>query len=354
MLNFLKKTSKKAGLPPGTLVHVGEKKTEYVRIRVIDYDGENLEEREVETIEECFHYKDSPSVTWINIDGLHDVDLIRKIGNHFGFHTLVMEDIIHTEHRSKMEDFDQYIFIILKMLSYEGEYESINFEQFSLVLGENFIISFQERFGNVFNPVRERLRKKSGRIRQRRADYLMYALLDAVVDNYFSVLDKIGVRIESCEDKMLYHPDEAILHEVHTLKSELTLLRRSIWPQREMISGMQRIESNLIQDNTHIYLRDVHDHTIQTIDIIEAFKDMVSNLADAYISNLSNRMNEIMKVLTVIATLFIPLTFMAGIYGMNFKYMPELEWPWGYPVLLGLMFIIIVIMLLWFKRKRFL
>lgn len=353
MLNFLKKTAKKAGLPPGTLVHVGEKKTDYVRIRVIDYDGENLEEREVETIEECFHYKDSHTITWINIDGLHDMDVIQQIGECYGLHPLVLEDIVHTDQRSKVEDFEDYIFVILKMLSYEDEYESINFEQFSLVLGKNFIISFQERFGDVFDPVRERLRKKSGRIRQRKADYLMYALLDAVVDNYFSVLDTIGLRIESCEEQLISEPNEDTLKNIHLIKKELTTLRRSVWPHRDMISNLYKLESDLIRDNTHIYLRDVHDHTIQTIDIIEAFRDMVSNLTEAYISDISNRMNEVMKVLTVIATLFIPLTFIAGIYGMNFKYMPELERPWAYPLVLVCMFIIIVIMLIWFKRKRF-
>jgi magnesium transporter len=354
MFNFLKKTSKKAGLPPGTLVHIGEKKTDYVRIRVIDYDGETLEEREVETIEECFSYKDSPTVTWINIDGLHDVDVIQRIGKCYNLHPLVLEDIVHTDQRPKIEDFEDYIFVILKMLSYDEEKRIINLEQFSLILGKNYIISFQERFGDIFDPVRERLRKKSGRIRQRNADYLMYALVDAVVDNYFAVLDKLGVQIEACEEEMRSHPDETALQKVHALKSELTLLRRYIWPQREMVGGLGKIETELINDSTLIFLRDVYDHTIHAIDIIEAFRDMVSNLTDAYISHVSNRMNEIMKVLTVIATLFIPLTFIAGIYGMNFKLMPELEWRWGYPLVLGLMLTIIVIMLIWFKRKRFL
>lgn len=353
MFNFLKKTHTKAGLPPGTLIHIGEKKTEYIRIRVMDYNENNLEEREVEKIDDCFPYKDNENISWINIDGLHDVDIIKKAGEYFNLHPLVMEDIVHTDQRPKIEGYDDYIFIILKMLSFDDKTGSVDYEQFSLVLGENYLLSFQEKFGDVFDLVRERLRKKSGRIRQRKSDYLMYALLDAVVDNYFYVLDKISTRIETCEDEFMESPDEETLQEIHNLKKELTFLRRSVWPLREMINRVDKIESNLIDDQTHIYFRDVLDHTVRAIDIIETFREMVSNLTDTYNANISNRMNEVMKVLTIIATLFIPLTFLAGIYGMNFKYMPELEWEWSYPSLLGLMAVIIVLMFIWFKRKRF-
>ena len=354
MIRFVKRGSKKTGLPPGTLVHLGDKKTEYVRIRLIDYDEDSFEEKELSTIDECLPYKDKSTVTWINIDGLHEVDIIQKIGKEFGLHPLVLEDVVNTEQRPKIEDLEDYIFIISKMLFYNEEEDQVKIEQFSLVLGKNFVLSFQEKFGDIFNPVRQRLRVKRGRIRKRGADYLMYALIDSIVDNYFSVLEKIGEKVESLEEELMIDPSQKTLQAIHHLKTELIFLRKSVWPLREVISYLERGESNLIQDKTGIFLRDVYDHTIQVIDTIETFRDMVSGMLDVYLSSVSNRMNEVMKVLTIIATIFMPMTFIAGIYGMNFKFMPELEWNWGYPLVLGMMLLLVVIMLLWFRRKRFL
>lgn len=348
-----KKRSEKGGLPPGTLIHIGEKKVEKVVITVINYDSERYEEKELKSIDECFPYKDSPTVTWINIAGIHQVDIMEKIGNHFGIHPLVMEDILNTEHRPKMDDMEDYVFVVLKMLDYNKE-DGFDAEQISIVLGQHFVISFQEMEGDVFEPVRERIRKNKGRIRKRGADYLAYALLDSVVDNYFTILEKIGERIEFLEEELVENPSTQTLQEIHRLKREMIFLRKSIWPLREVISGLERGESSLIKETTVIYLRDVYDHTIQVIDTVETFRDMISGMLDIYLSSISNKMNEVMKVLTIIATIFIPLTFLAGVYGMNFGYMPELEWDLGYFAVLFLMAIIGMGLVLYFRKKKWL
>jgi magnesium transporter len=354
MAKPVSKRSTKAGLPPGTLVHVGERKVEAARITVIDYDETNFQEKQVETIEECFPFKTTPTVTWINIDGLHQVDIIEKIGTQFELHPLILEDILHTGQRPKLEDFDSYIYIVLKMLSYSDRKQKVETEQVSLVLGPNFVISFQESAGDVFDQVRDRIRNAKGRIRKMGSDYLVYSLIDAVVDNYFLILEKLGERIEFMEEELVAGPTEKTLRQIHSLKREMISLRKSVWPLREAVSALERSESPLIGKSTHIYLRDAYDHTVQVIDTVETFRDMVSGMLDIYLSSISNRMNAVMKVLTIIATLFIPLTFIAGIYGMNFKYMPELEWHWGYPLILLVMGVAAVIMLVYFRRKRWL
>ncbi|MCP8306545.1 MAG: magnesium/cobalt transporter CorA [archaeon] len=354
MKKIFKKRSKKTGLPPGTLIHIGEKKIEKARITIIDYDEAQFQEKEAKKVEECFPYKDQPTVTWINVDGIHDVEIIEKIGNHFNLHPLLLEDILNTEQRPKMEDFEDYVFFVLKMLYYDEKENKIKVEQISLVLASNFVISFQESEGDVFNPVRERIRNGKGRIRKMGADYLAYALIDAIVDNYFIILEKLGEKIEDIEDELVTHPTSETLHAIHKLKREMIFLRKSVWPLREVVSKLERGESSLIKETTVIYLRDVYDHTIQVIDTIETFRDMLSGMLDMYLSSISNRMNEVMKVLTVIATIFIPLTLIASIYGMNFAYMPELESPWSYPMVLVGMFITGVLMLIYFKRKKWL
>ncbi|MHC4596042.1 MAG: magnesium/cobalt transporter CorA [Planctomycetota bacterium] len=336
----IKKRSRKAGLPPGTLVHIGEKKAETVRIIYIDYDEQNLQEKQITNIEECFQFKTTPTVTWINIQ--------------FELHPLILEDILNTGQRPKFEDFEKYIFVVLKMLSYNDANQAVEVEQVSLVLGANFVISIQERAGDVFQQVRDRIRGSKGRIRKMGADYLGYALIDAIVDNYFTILEKLGQEIESAEEEVVAEPTENTLQQIHSLKREMISLRKSVWPLRELISGLQRSESDLIKESTGIYLKDVYDHTIQIIDTIESFRDMVSGMLDIYLSSLSNKMNAVMKVLTIIATLFIPLTFVAGIYGMNFKNMPELEWRWGYAAALLVMAVIAAIMLIHFRRKKWL
>ncbi len=352
MSRFIKKRSKKVGLPPGTLVHIGEKKTEKVKITIIDYDEAQLQEKETKTIEKCFPFKDKTTVTWINIDGIHNIEIIEKIGKHFDLHPLILEDIVNTEQRPKIEDFGDYIFIVLKMLYHDEKEKKVQSEQLSLIVSSNFVISFQEREGDIFNPIRERIKNGKGRIRKMRADYLAYALLDTIVDGYFVIPEKLGEKIESLEEELVANPTPEILGIMNDLKRNLIMLRKSIWPLREVISGLQRVESPLIQKSTGIYLRDVYDHTIQVIDTIETSRDILSGMLDIYLSSISNRMNQVMKVLTIIATIFIPLTFIAGIYGMNFKYLPELGWKWSYPlVLLGMVFIGIS-MLVYFRRKK--
>jgi len=351
MSRLFKKTSTKIGLPPGTLVHIGEKKIDKVRITLIDYDETHLEEKEIETVEECFSFKDKPTVTWINIDGLHQVDIIEKIGTHFDLHPLTMEDIVHTGQRPKIDDFEHFIFIVFNMLQYDENINEVKAEQVSLIVGSNFVISFQEKEGDIFNLVRERIRNGKGRIRKSGSDYLAYAMIDVVVDHYFIILEKIGEDIESLEEELLTNPTPDTLQTIHNLKREMIFLRKSIWPLRDVVSTLERGDSNLISETTIIYLRDVYDHTIQVMDTIETFRDMISGMLDIYLSSVSNKMNEVMKVLTIIATIFIPLTFIAGIYGMNFKYMPELDWQWSYPVLWLVIIIVGVSMVIYFKRK---
>lgn len=354
MPKLIKKRSKKAGLPPGTLVHVGEKKAETPKITIMDYDEARFQEKETKSIEECFLFKDKPTVTWINIDGLHQVEILERLGECYGLHPLVLEDILNTDQRPKMEDYGEYLYIVLRMLDYNDQSNEIEAEQISLILGSNFVFSFQEREGDTFNPIRERIRSNKGRIRKMGADYLAYALLDSIVDNYFIILEKLGEEIEFLEEKLVIRPTPEILQTIHGLKRDMIFLRKAVWPLREVISALERRESLLIKESTRIYLRDVYDHTIQAIDNIETYRDMVSGMLDIYLSSVSNRLNSVMKVLTIIATIFMPLTFLAGVYGMNFKYMPELDWRWGYPAVLLVMIGIGVFMLLYFRRKKWL
>ncbi|MBT8491158.1 MAG: magnesium/cobalt transporter CorA, partial [Deltaproteobacteria bacterium] len=308
MSALFRKASNKAGLPPGSLVHVGEKKAEDVKITIMDYDQTSFMEKEVENVEECFPFEETPTVTWINIDGLHHVEIVEKIGKYFKIHPLIQEDILHTGQRPKMEDFDEYILIILKMLYYDEEEDTVRSEQISIILRSNVVISFQEIPGDVFNALRERIRKGKGRARRMGTDYLAYAMIDSIVDHYFILLEKFGERIETLEEELAQDPQPETLQAIHNLKQEIIFLRKSVWPLREVISGLERAESPLIHDNISMYLRDVYDHTIQVIDSVETYQDILSGMLDLYLSSVSNKMNEVMKVLTIFASIFIPLT----------------------------------------------
>jgi len=352
MAKFIKEISKKTGMVPGTLVHVGEKRAHDIKCTVFSYDADSFQEKEVKNVDECLSVKKEAEVNWFNIDGVHNVDIIKKIGDKFEIHPLVLEDIMNTSQRPKFEDFGKYFFIVIKMLYKGGDASEILAEQVSLIVGEDFVLSFQERTGDVFETIRERIRTNKGRVRQKGVDYLAYALLDAIVDNYFSIIEELGEKIEKIEENLLKRPSPRILQTLQNLKRDSIFLRKAIWPLRETISALTRGESPLIKKATVIYLRDVYDHAIQVIDAIEAFRDLISGLLDIYLSSLSNKMNEVMKVLTIFAAIFIPLTFVAGIYGMNFKYMPELEWKYGYFMVLGLMFTIGILLLAVFKRKK--
>jgi magnesium transporter len=354
MPRLIKRGKKKLGLSPGTLTHVGDRKVEKARISLMNYDEGQLLEKELKTIEDAFPYKDTPPVTWINVDGLHEVDIIDKIGRNFGIHPLTLEDIVNTGHRPKAEDFEDYDFVVLKMLTYDEDKNHISAEQVSFILGPHYLISFQETEGDVFDFVRERIRKAKGRIRKSGCDYLAYALIDAIVDHYFLVLEKMGEQIELLEEDLLGDTQAGTLQSIHHLKREMIFFRKQVWPIREILSTLMKEEASLIQETTRIFIRDLYDHTIQVMDTIESFRDVLSGLQDLYLSTVSNRMNEVMKVLTIMATIFIPLTFIAGIYGMNFEYMPELKWPWAYPALWILLVAIFLSMIFWFKRKKWL
>jgi magnesium transporter len=353
MASTLKKRSQKAGLPPGSLVHIGEQKSERTRVVLFDYNEESVVEKEITEMDACAFYKDQATVTWINVIGLHQVEVLEKLNGCFGLHPLVLEDILNTDQRPKQEDFGDYLYIVLKALFLNGNRgDEVGSEQVSLILGANFVLSFQEKESSLLAAVQERIRSGKGRLRKMGADYLVHAILDAIVDQYFIVLERQGERIENLEEELVSRPSPATLQAMYRLKREMIFLRKGVWPLREVIAGLERGESELIRETTFVYLRDIYDHTIQTVDTIETYRDMLSGMLDIYLSSMSNRMNEIMKVLTIIATLFIPLTFIVGWYGMNFKYMPELEWPWGYPLVSLLMFAVVVFMLFYFRRKK--
>jgi len=354
MRSIVRKRVKQAGLPPGTVVYDGETRQRDVGITVIDYDEDHLEEKPLVGVEDIEPFRDSPTVTWINIDGIHDTSIIEGVGARFGIHPLVLEDIASSGNRPKFEDYDDYLFIIVKMMSYDDVKEDIDSEQVSLIVGKNYVISFQEHPGDVFDPVRDRIRQKKGRIVKMGPDYLAYALLDTIIDNYYSILEKLGDRVESIEEELLENPTREMLNAIHRTKRDMIYLRKSIWPLREAVSGLERSESKLISKQTRVFLRDVYDHTIQAIDTIESLRDIVSGLLDIYMSSVSNRMNEVMKVLTIIATIFIPLTFIAGIYGMNFEFMPELRLQWAYPAVWGVMGLVALVMLIFFRKKDWL
>jgi magnesium transporter len=334
------------------MVHIGEEKHAESRISIIDYTPEGFTENKHARVEDCVVYRDKPSVTWINIDGLHDTATIEAMSNCFYLHPLIQEDIVNTEQRPKAEDYESYFFIVLRMLSYDEKQRAIKSEQVSLVLGSNFVLSFQEDIGDVWDPVRERIRTNKGRIRKEGADYLVYSLMDAIVDNYFNIMEKLGEDIEETEETVLAVPTRETLQNVHNLKREMITIRRSVWPLRDVVHSLEDSDNPLIKANTKLYLRDIYDHTIQIIDKIESSRDIVSGMLDIYLSSVSNRLNEIVKVLTILSAIFIPLTWIAGVYGMNFDYMPELRQPWGYPAILILMGAVATTLVVYFKVKK--
>ena len=352
MAGFIKKISKTAGHLPGELIHIGENTGKKVKVSVMDYDPDAFREKTDINIDEALSFKDNNSITWINVDGLHELGIIEKIGNKFGLHSLTLEDIVNTGQRPKFEDFESYIFIVLKMVMFDDKNKEITAEQVSFILGEDFVVSFQEKEGDVFDPIRERIRKAKGRVRKMKADYLAYSLIDAVIDNYFSILEKLDDKIEIIEETLISNPEPNTLGDIYKLKRDIIFLKKSIWPLREAVNSLERAESDIISENMGVFFRDIYDHTIQAIDTVETFRDMVSGMLDIYLSSISNRMNEIMKVLTIFAAIFIPLTFIAGIYGMNFEFIPELKWKWGYFMALSIMFLLGTGMLFYFRKKK--
>jgi magnesium transporter len=338
-------------MPPGTVPVEGEPRSAPVKITVIDYDANRYEEKQINLVEECFPYRDTSTVTWINIDGLHDSRAIEEIGQCYSIHPLILKDLQNTEQRPKMQDLESYLYLTIKMMTIDDKTQEISIEHVSMILGPTYLISFQENIGDVFDPVRERIRRE-GRIRKFGPDYLVYALIDDIVDNYFLVMEKLEERVEDLEEELVVNATQKSLSKLNKLKKDMIHLRKAVWPLREVISALDREDSPMIRAETRIYFRDVYDHIIQVIDTLETFRDMVSGMIDIYLSSLSYRMNEIMKVLTLIATIFIPLTFVAGVYGMNFDYMPELRHPYGYFMVWGVMIGVVVVMLVYFRKRQ--
>jgi magnesium transporter len=355
MAEHLKKRSAKAGLPPGSLVHIGAKKVGETRIRILDYDENGVREKEKAAIADCLPFCDTDSVTWIDIEGLQDVGLLDRLGSAYGLHPLILEDMLNTDQRPKYDDMESYIYVVIKMLDFDPATLEIVSEQVSVVFARNYVISLQEgREGDLFDPLRERIRGNKGRIRRMGPDYLAYALLDTIIDHYFAILEKFSERIEALEEGLVTDPRPETLHQIHRLKREMIFLRKSAWPLREVVNALEKSESELIRPATKIFLRDIYDHAIHIIDSVETYREMLSGMLDIYLSSVSNRMNQVMKVLTIIATIFMPLTFIAGIYGMNFRFMPEIGWRWAYPLVLLAMAGVAGIMIHFFRKKNWL
>jgi magnesium transporter len=352
MARILRRRTKKVGLPPGTLVYTGDKVHEPAQITVTEYNEADYEARKIARLDQCLLLKDKPWITWINVSGISQVANLEKLGECFALHPLVLEDILNVDQRPKIEDYEDYLYIVLKTINPDDQADEIKVNQISIILGQNYVISFQEGNSDIFASIRERLVAAKGRIRKAGADYLAYTLIDLIVDHYFVVLENFAENIEYLEDQVVGQPTPQTLHDVHRFKNDMIILRKSLWPLREVIARLERRESPLIEDATGLYFKDVYDHTIIAIDTVETYRDILSGMLDIYLSSVSNRLNEVMKVLTIIATIFMPLTFIVGLYGMNFKFMPELEWRYGYFSVLALMIVVAISMLIFFRNKR--
>lgn len=354
MARFLKNKEASLGQAPGELIFIGKQKVKESIIRILDYDRDNLSEDYLQDIKDTIPYKDTSTVTWLNIYGLHDTELIRAVGKGFGLHPLVLEDISNTGQRPKMEEYDEYLFFTLKLMRYDEGDGRIHSEQLSIVLGKTFLITFHERPADVFEPVRERIRKHKGRIRKVGIDYLAYALLDTIVDNYFSIIERLGEHIEDIEDDILENPNQDVLTRINNYKREMNYLRKSIRPTKEFLLKLSRLDSDLIQEQTMPFLKDLLDLASQAVEVVDTYREMLSDHLNIYNTGISNRLNEIMKVLTIFSAIFIPLTFIAGIYGTNFENLPELHYRYSYFVFWGVMLMVALTMVRFFKRRNWL
>lgn len=338
------------GAPPGTITYTGDNKGDRIKISLIEYNETDFIEHEFYDLSECISHIKPHLVKWINVEGVHKTEVLEKIGKLYNVHPLTLEDIAHVDQRPKFEDYDNYVVAIMKMINFNGK---IVAEQLSIVLLENMVISFQEpEGGDAFDIIRTRLRQSKGRIRKYGADYLAYALMDAVVDCYFHTIEKIGDIVEGVEEDIIANHTKKSLIQLHELKREMIYLRKQVWPLRDMISNMVRSETKLINPSTDIYLRDLQDHVTRIIDTVETYRDLLSGIMDIYLSTNANKMNEVMKVLTIMSSIFIPVTFIAGVYGMNFDYMPELKSPYGYAITWGVMLSIMLGLIVYFRKKK--
>jgi magnesium transporter len=348
------KPGRKAGSAPGTPVHTGAQRVEHARLHMIRYNRSQIEEKDIERAGECFPTPDPNLVTWLNIDGLHDTALLTELADNAELHPLVLEDVVSIGQRPKEEEYGRQHYIVLRMLELDRAKDQVLSEQISIVVGPNYVLSFQEAPGDVWDPVRERLRTGKGNIRGKGADYLAYALMDAIVDEYFKVVEILSDQLDKVEQDVMDNPDRETIGEIHHLKGELLVMRKAVWPLRDLFNSLIRDESERFSADTKVFLRDLYDHAFQIIDAVETMRDVTSGLIDLYLSSVSNRMNEVMKVLTIIGTVFIPLTFIVGVYGMNFDTFPELHWKYSYPVLWVIMLVVAFVMLRYFKRRHWL
>jgi magnesium transporter len=349
--NKNKLSSLKAGLPPGDLKYRGEIYTTNKSVSLFSFNEAAFDKIDSDNIDLILSNVHPEKFNWINLVGLHNTNSIGKIGRHFDIHPLVLEDVLNTEHRPKAEEADNYLFFTLKM--FKKQEDGIDYEQVSIILGKNYIVTFQEKEGDVLDIIRGRLADENSKLRKHHLDYLFYRIVDSIVDSYYLILENIGDKIEDLEDSIYLNTNTQHYRMVQDLRRELIFLRKSVYPLREAIAKMTKENaSELISEETQRYFSDVYDHSVHVIETIETYRDLTSGLMDLYMTNVSNKMNEIMKVLTIISTIFIPITFIAGIYGMNFKYMPELNHQWGYPIALFLMLAIVVIMLIFFKKRK--
>ncbi|MBN1572660.1 MAG: magnesium/cobalt transporter CorA [Deltaproteobacteria bacterium] len=351
MSNILKKVAHKSGSPPGSLIHTGEKKVERTKISIIDYDKDDYSILDDTTIEECFKYRDKPTTTWINVSGLHDENIMEELSDRFRFHSLTLEDVMNTGQRVKLEDFEDHTLIIIKAIYFSGDGDEIIEEQLSLIFGKGFVVTFQENNYDPLSPLIDRIKSNKGFIRKMGADYLTYSIIDTVVDGYYLILQGIAEKVEYLERELIRNPDMNILNEINRLKIDTSLLYKSIWPLRAILSKFEAGGAKYISKSTAVFIRDVYDHTLQILEITQSFSEMLTGMMEIYMSSVSNKMNEIMKVLTIIATIFMPLSFIAGIYGMNFEYMPELKCKLGYFSVWGVCILVALGMLRYFRKK---
>ena len=343
------------GLPPGSLVFTGTQKMETVEITLIQYSTESFSEKKFQDPDDLLSAISAfEGVNWVNVDGLHDADLVEKLCSHLGIHRLSMEDILSVGQRTKLEEYTNYVHVVLRMFDADTKNDTIDGEQLSFLLKNNILLTFQERKGDVFDIIRTRIREDKGIIRKKNADYLLYALLDTVVDNYFMTLENFSEKIEELEFELLENPNKDTLNAIYQLRRESLSLRRCVYPLREMINRFEKLEEPLINKETKLYIRDLYDHTIQIIETVEVFREMVIGLLELYMNSVSNKLNEIMKVLTIMSSIFIPLTFVVGVYGMNFDNMPILHYRYGYYAVWLVMALLVVVMLIYFKRKKWL
>jgi magnesium transporter len=354
MLKLLKKTYEKIGQSPGSLIYIGKQPKSKATVTLLEYDRDHLEYRELTEVSDCSRIKKNNRISWLHINGLHDISLIEKIGSIFELNSLVLEDILNTEHRPKFQSLDNHLFFLIKSFIYDDKNDTLTTDQISLILGSNYVLSFQETENNIFGALIKRIESGKGRIRNQGSDYLAYAILDVIIDRYFLMLNKIGNTTEDIEIELIENLSKTILHKIYTLKRELLFFHRSVYPIRELIDGIKSSDTKLIKKTTTPFIQDLSDHYVQIIETIETNRTLITTMLDTYISLNSNKMNEVMKVLTIVATLFIPLTFIVGIYGMNFEYMPELSWRWGYPMIWAIMILLILIMFVFFKYKKWL